>query len=192
MGWVVRASLSVITVVPSVRPQKLGATLKSHIFNMWLLVPQEKNMQKKLYWQRRKMLKCTPDSLGGRWGIWHKWGNSLLFSGGSQGVARFTRIRSAPLKGYGFALACADNAELIYVKANSTKTIKQVFAQTPPELQSPTNTPVGISKETVKKKNDGRSHFRDKGADGRWPMSKHSVETLKTQCIIYVWEGLHG
>lgn len=131
MGWVVRASLSVITVVPSVRPQKLGATLKSHIFNMWLLVPQEKNMQKKLYWQRRKMLKCMPDSLGGRWGIWHKWGNSLLFSGGSQGVARFTRIRSAPLKGYGFALACADNAELIYVKANSTKTIKTSVCSNP-------------------------------------------------------------
>lgn len=29
------------------------------------------------------------------------YGNSLLFSGGSLGVARFTRMRSAPLKGYG-------------------------------------------------------------------------------------------
>lgn len=77
------------------------------------------------------MLKCTPDNLGGRLGIWRKWGNSLLFSGGSQGVARFTKIRSAPLKGYGLALACADKAELIYVKADTTKTIETSVCSNP-------------------------------------------------------------
>jgi len=58
-------------------------------------------------------------------------GNSLLFSGGSRGVARFTRMRSALLKGYGLALACADSAELSLVKVDTTKTIEKSVCSNP-------------------------------------------------------------
>lgn len=184
MGWVVNASLSVITVVASVRPQTLGATLKSRIFNMWLLVLQERNMQKKWYWQRRKMLKCTPDSLGGRWGMWRKWGNSLLFSGGSQGVAHFTRMRSAPLKGYGLASACADNTELIYVKDDTTKTIETSVCSNPSQ-STISNKQAGrnFQRKLTRKKMMGDPTFWDKGGNGRswyfkalcWDLEKPSV-----------------